>query len=267
MSAYVEHGEPHPALTPFVASVGYARGDVAHGRERVLPTGRAQLVVNLDADAMTSRHAGGEDRIGGAGLVGTTSTHAEVDPAHQRETVWVAFRPGGAYPFLPAPASAATDQLVELETLWGRTGAVLRERVLEAPTPAAKLRVVNQVLLDAAARPLEPDPRVRYAVRALDRGATVRSVVDDLGTTPKRLIHAFTEQVGVTPKLFGRIRRFQRLLAAVPYDQPVDWAALAARCGYADQAHLIHEFRALAGIRPTEYRARSAGEQNHVPLG
>lgn len=263
---HVVHGDVHPALAPFVESIGYGSADLRHGTERVLPTGGAQLIVNLDADVMSSRHHGAEERIGGAGLVGVTSTHADVDPAHQRETVWVAFRPGGAYPFLPTPVGEATDLLVDLDAVWGRAGRGLRERLLDAPTVEAKLRVTNQALLDAASGPLEPDPAVRHAVRALSEGAAVGSVVDDLGTTPKRLIRTFTEQVGVPPKRFARIRRFQRLLSAIPYDRPVDWAALAVTCGYADQAHLIHEFKALAGLRPTEYRARGATEQNHVPL-
>ncbi|MQA81978.1 MAG: helix-turn-helix domain-containing protein [Streptosporangiales bacterium] len=255
-----------PALAPFVRTVGYFEFDLAHRRERVLPTGSAQLLLNLADDRLTSEAAGTAHRTAGAALSGVWSSHAEIDPAQQRSIVCVGFVPGGAYPFFSAPAAATAGSLVDLGDLWGRDGAVLRERLLEAPTVEARLRIVEEALLARAVRPLRIDPAVRHAVSSLHRGDRVGDVVERLGTTPKRFIRTFADQVGVTPKRFARIRRFQRVLQAVPHDRPVDWAALAASSGYADQAHLVHEFRTFAGVSPTGYRARSAAERNHVVL-
>ncbi|MQA05563.1 MAG: helix-turn-helix domain-containing protein [Streptosporangiales bacterium] len=257
----------HPALRPFVASIGYYEGTFGHTRERVLPTGSQQLMVNLTDDVMGTWRPDGPRQIGGAGLVGTATGPVDVDPGHQRQTLFVAFRPGGGRPFVPFPAAESTDELVELQQVWGRAGGVLRERLLAQPTPEAKLEVLAAHLLAHAQRPLQPDPSVGYACAALDRGMAVHEVVDRLGVTPKRLIRTFHEHVGVGPKQFARIRRLQRVLRAVPHDRPVDWAALAVRQGYADQSHLIHEFRDLTGITPGRYRARSPGERNHVVLG
>ncbi len=92
-------------------------------------------------------------------------------------------------------------------------------------------------------------------------------VADRLGRTPRRLSRDCAEQLGLTPKRYARVRRFQRLLRRVNTGRGApDWAALAADCGYHDQAHLIHEFRALAGITPSAYAPRSPLERNHVPL-
>lgn len=255
-----------PVLAPFVRSVGYFEYDLAHSRERVLPSGAAQLLLNLADDSLTSEAAGTAHHTAGAALCGVWPSHAEIDPAEQRSIVCVSFVPGGAYPFFSAPADATAASLVDLGELWGRDGAVLRERLLEAPTVEARLRIVEGALLARAVRPLRIDPAVRHAVTALHRGDRVGDVVERLGTTPKRFIRTFSDQVGVTPKRFARIRRFQRVLRAVPHDRPVDWAALAASSGYADQAHLVHEFRALAGVSPTGYRARADGERNHLVL-
>lgn len=256
----------HPVLRPFVASIGYYEGTFSHTRERILPTGGQQLMVNLTDDVMGTWRPDGPRRIGGAGLVGTATGPVDVDPTHQRQTLFVAFRPGGGYPFLPFPAAESTDELVDLHQVWGPAGAVLRERLLEQPTAEAKLEVLTAHLLAHAHRSLRPDPSVRFACAALDRGMAVGEVVARLGVTPKRLIRTFHEHVGLPPKQFARIRRLQHVLRAVPHDRPVDWAALAVRHGYADQSHLIHEFRDLAGITPGRYRARSAGERNHVVL-
>jgi len=256
----------NPLLTPFVAGLGYVESAGEPGWEVALPSGTMQILVNLHADELTSvREKMQQTR--GAALQGPSFTPSLIDVRHQRAIAWIAFRPGGAWPFLPAgfPTADAQDLLVDLDQVWGRDGAVLRERLLAAPTRAAKLQVLEDVLLARATAPLVPDFGVHAAVAALQHGAPVGAVTDRLGWTSRRLTRALTEHVGLAPKRFARVRRFQRLLFASTARDP-DWARLAAECGYHDQAHLIHEFRAFAGMTPTSYAPRSAAEHNHVPL-
>ncbi|MEV7078185.1 AraC family transcriptional regulator [Streptomyces sp. NPDC093516] len=260
-----------PALAPLAGALGYLEGRYAHAAELALPTGGVQLLVNLDRDALSSAPAGGPPvRTGGAALQGPYTRPALIDPAQQRAVVWVAFRPAGPYPFLAAPVGALRDRLVGLDELWGTDGAVLRERLLQARAaggPEACLRELERALLRRAVRPLEPDPAVRLAAALLDRGTPVTEVADRLGWTSRRLVSRCTEQLGLPPKRYARMRRFQRLLRRVNTGPGTpNWALLAADCGYHDQAHLIHEFRALAGITPTAYAPRSPRASNHVPL-
>jgi AraC-like DNA-binding protein len=254
-----------PALAPFISSIGYLEGRFPHGRERVLPTGTAQLLVNLDRDALHSAPDGLPPvRTGGAALQGPHTRSAVAETADQRAILWVEFRPGGAAPFFPGLADAC-DQLVPLDAVWGRRGATLRERLLAAGSPEAMREVVEDALL-AAAEPPRPDPALAVAVAALHRGATVAEAADRLGWTTKRLVRLFSAQVGLAPKRFARVRRFQRLLSAAAATRGGDWTRLAAECGYHDQAHMIHDFRSFAGQSPTEYAPRSAAEPNHVPF-
>jgi AraC-like DNA-binding protein len=261
---------PHPVLAPFVHFSGYFRLDAPPTLERVLPTGELQLLVNLRQDELrTYGHDGGETvaPIGGAALQGAQMCHSVIDTSQQNAVVLVCFKPGGAYPFFAPPPGATAEQLVEVGQLWGRTGGVLRERLLATSNPGDMLRLLEATVLESVVRPLEPDPMVRYAVAALDRGDSVGEVTERLGMSPKRVGRRFTEQVGLTPKRFSRVRRFQRALRSIPHDRPVDWAGIAATCGYFDQSHFIHDFRAFSGISPTGYRPRSPGEPNHVPIG
>jgi AraC-like DNA-binding protein len=263
-----------PALAPFISSMGYLEGRFPHGRERVLPTGTAQLLVNLDRDALHSAPDGlPPTRTGGAALQGPHARSAVVDTADQRAILWVDFRPGGATPFFPGPAEAR-DMLVPLDAVWGRRGTALRERLLTAGSAEAMREVVEAALLAAAELP-RPDPALAAAVAALDRGATVLEAADRLGWTTKRLVRLFSAQVGMAPKRFARVRRFQRLLSMAAArgegsdGRPAwggDWARLAAECGYHDQAHMIHDFRSFAGQSPGDYSPRSPAERNHVPF-
>lgn len=255
-----------PALAPFVESLWYSAGPQAPGRELVLPTGVMQLLVNLHSDELRTYDGADVRRVSGAAMQGARSGATVIDTGQLRAIVGVAFKPGGAFPFTVAPPSATAGTIVELDALWGRDGAVLRERLLSAPTPRAVLRTLEDVLLARAARPLEPDPATAFALAAFEHGASVTAVVDRLGMTSKRFARRFVDRVGLTPKRFARVRRFQRLLGSISSDVEVDWARRAAECGYYDQSHLIHEFRALSGLCPTEYQPRSLWERNHVSL-
>jgi AraC-like DNA-binding protein len=259
-----------PALRPFIASLWHYTSDasnLSHARERILPTGTMQLLVNLQEDEL--RTYGGADfsqatSIRGAAISGAYARPFGIDTDEQRCIVGVAFHPGGGAPFFAPPCDALREEHVELERVWSRDGALLRERLLEAPTPAAALRTLEAVLLSRVAHPLEVDKPVDFALGAFERGAPVGHVTDRLGMTPKRFIRRFQEQVGITPKRYARVRRFGRVLEAYEHGRAVNWSAVAASCGYFDQAHLIHEFQEFSGMNPTHYRPRATGDRNHA---
>lgn len=235
----------------------------------MLPTGRTHLLVNLYEDEF--RTYGGPDcqavhRTHGSALFGPRSQSAVIDTKEQRCLVRVDFKLGGAAAFFRLPLNETCNQMVELDQLWGRDGAVLRERLLEARTVKAKLQILETALVEHLASSQQPDPAIPAAACALERGISVSEVTLRLGLLPKTLVRRFHHHVGLGPKRFSRVRRLQRVLRSMSADSPVDWAALAADHGYTDQAHLIHDFRALTGIAPSAYRPSPTGERNHVPL-
>jgi AraC-like DNA-binding protein len=260
---------PSPWLAPFVSSIGYAEFDAGPGFELGLPSGTVQLLVNLDRDELRNIPVGGGPATvtGGAAFQGPYDKPVLIDPADQRRIVWIAFRVGGAYPFVPADAADLRGSLVDVDDLWGRrAGALLRERLLSAADPTGLFSEVEVALRECARRPLEKDDAVASAAANLHRGATVAETADRLGWTPRRLGREFAERVGLAPKRFARVRRFQRVVRVAAGSASPDWARLAAEHGYHDQAHLIHDFRALAATTPGAYRPRSPSEPNHVPI-
>jgi AraC-like DNA-binding protein len=263
---------PRVELAPFIESFWFAHDDVArpHALERILPTGSAQLIVNLFEDetrAYDPEAIGRCESTPGTILAGVRSRFGIIDTAEQQSVAGVCFRPGGAYPFFDAPAHEVANADVPLESLWGvQRTSILRERLLAASTADAKLDVLERTFLEAVVRD-RLHRAVVYALTAfrhVPHTTTIARVTNAVGLSPKRFIERFKTEVGVTPKTFCRIRRFQRALRAAHAGARVDWSDVALSCGYFDQAHFIHDFREFSGITPTLYQAARTEHRNHV---
>jgi AraC-like DNA-binding protein len=265
---------PAPPLSDFVDLIWLYQGCEGrpHVKERILPTGTVGMVINLQEDETRTydrEDTGLVHRTGGATVTGARSEFIVIDTAEQQWVMGVEFKPGGAAPFLRRPASELQDTQVPLDALWGAPGRTLRERLLEAPSSEARLGVLERALLEAAARNLERHPAVRFAVREFLQVPHVRTVADvtgQLGWSPRRFIQTFSEQVGLTPKLFCRVRRFQAALRLLQGQGRIDWTETALSCGYFDQAHFNRDFRAFSGLNPSAYAAHRTAFPNHVPI-
>ncbi len=264
---------PRPPLAEFVARFWYYEGVAPpHAMERVLPDGAMQIVINLRDDALRvydPQNPARFQRFPGCLACGARSSFVVLDTASQTATMGVHFKPGGAFPFLAESAGALRDADTSLDALWGAAANDLRAQLCAAATPEDKFRLLEQTLL-ARVRPLlVGHPAVAFALRqfrVMPDMPTVAAVVAQAGLSPRHFVQVFSDAVGLTPKLFCRIRRFQNVLRALEGGQRVAWADVAVACGYCDQAHLIRDFQAFAGLTPTAYLARRGVHGNHVPL-
>lgn len=230
---------------------GYAQ---PHSCERLLPTGNMDMVLSLGGEH-------GQDVVSGA-----RSRFTLLDTSRPLTLIGVRFRPGGGFPFFGVPAGELQNLSVPLETLWGAQAARLRERLLEAQTPAARFDILEEALLQRLRAGRSRSAAVRYAIgRFKDptRAASVAAVVERTGFSQRHFIATFRDEVGLTPKVFARVTRFRRVIDSLQGSREIDWSALALECGYFDQAHFIHDFRDFAGISPSAY-LRHRTSSNHV---
>jgi AraC-like DNA-binding protein len=268
---HYRHRVPSPPLDAFIASIWVFQNDPQpHALERILPTGAAQLIVNLKEDQTRlydSEHPHVCTATAGTVLSGVWSRYQVIDTSEQEYVAGVAFKPGGTVPFMRVPAHEMSDADIPLEALWGRDRtAILRERLLEGRCVDEKLDALEAVLRELWAPP-GLHPAVTYALAAFARTpltTSVAAVTDAIGLSAKRFIERFKSEVGVAPKRYCRIRRFQRAVGLANRGRNVDWASVALDCGYFDQAHFIRDFRAFAGLTPTGYQAARTLFQNHV---
>jgi AraC-like DNA-binding protein len=267
---YLSH-TPSPPLRRFVENLWSLSDAPAHARETVVPSGTLEMVFNLGDDRIRVYHCTPDasrcQRLTGAIVSGAYRAPFVIDTRAHESVIGVHFEPGGAWPLLGVPPGELADAHVDLETLWGRPARELRERLIAEPTPARRFRILEEALLARLTAPARSHAAVHAAIDLLgQRGVHVASVAASVELSHRRLIELFTAEVGLTPKLFARLCRFQRAFARATAMGPTDWVELAIDCGYFDQSHMIRDFLAFAGTSPTEIlqRPQERVKVNHL---
>ena len=264
---------PAAPLASHVDLIWFAsRGPAAHSRERSLPTGRVDIVIPLLQQSIVRYER----------VESTDATHlhgAVVSGAHDHFSVrgmggassvmGVHFKPAGAAAFFGGVHGELRNRTVLLEALWGPMARQLRERLQAASSVSIKMRILEDALLLRLMNAASPDSMVTWALRALHRDPTaarIDAIQRASDCTAPRFIRRFDAAVGLTPKRYARVLRFNSLLPRIVRVGPRDWAELAVEGGFYDQAHLIHEFRRLAGVTPAAYLPVRPDQPTHVPV-
>ncbi|HEX3810644.1 MAG TPA: DUF6597 domain-containing transcriptional factor [Rhizomicrobium sp.] len=262
---------PPPPLNAFIANFWHWEGDnPGHAKDTVMASSRLAILINLKEDALD--WYGGKDfadnnRLKGMALCGMHTAAFAIN-AYQPYMMGVDFKPGGAAPFFRAPMGEFQNNHVSLQDIWGPDAERLHQRLIQAPSPRDRFAILQQALLGAAPRDIDFHPAVAAAMTRLASGRVCRvaALAAQAEISHKRFIRLFMDEVGVTPKLYLRMTRFQNLLDRVWNAPSVDWAEAAARHGYFDQPHLIREFREFSGFTPAQYMTMRGPYTNHVPL-
>lgn len=261
---------PQSLLSQFIEFFWMREGEhLSAVQTRLLPMGMMELVINLQEDSIPlfdrqSRVQRGSTN--GIMLCGTHSENFIVQVERKISVMGVHFKPGGGTAFFGLPAGELHNENISLDELWQGHAAQLRDHLLKTSLKN-RFSILERFLMQMLLKPA-PHPAVDFAVQQFQRSTlpTVRSVTDQIGFSTRHFNQLFRDQVGLTPKLFCRIQRFQQVLNLLALKNQVNWMDIVFTCGYFDQAHLIHEFRAFADCTPTEYLSQRGFHPCHVEL-
>jgi AraC-like DNA-binding protein len=240
-------------------------------RDRVLPNGVVELIVNLgsgDQGVVDEQHPERSQRFKRAWVAGLQRGPLVIDAASESRLVGIRFAAGRARRFLGMPMHELTDRVFEADALGIRRLDELRERLADSDSTATRVAHVERWLLESGTTSDGEFDCIQYAVSQL-RDPTlsrrIRDISAELGLSHRQLIDRFRNVVGVTPRRLARIYRLQAVIRYLAKRSRVNWSRVAADCGFADQAHLNRELRDLAGMTPTAYLARrDADDSDHV---
>jgi AraC-like DNA-binding protein len=194
----------------------------AHSQERMLPMPTTELVIDL-GESMTN--------VPVALVVGPHSEHWALDTSRAITVIGVHFKPGGAFPFFGVPANDLHNVRVSLDELWGPRAALMIEQVRAGSSAERKFDVLERLLLNAA-RTLTRHRSVDFALRQLS-GLSLHGGIADIahvvGMSQRRFLERFRGEVGMAPKLYARVQRFQAVVQAVQTLKDVNWTQVG--CG------------------------------------
>lgn len=269
--------EPCPALRPFIAQL-WASGPAPQVllrpmRERVLPTGCAHLVFRPDApplrvfDLRTRTLAAELTRCV---LAGPRSLAYERSTHSRAPSVGAVLRAGAARSIVRSPLTNIAEQHFDARDVLGPSVDELCERLADARSAAQQLDELEAFLLAIVASATPLPTMVRRAVRDLERdpNTPISALVAQSNASHRHFCATFEAHVGLTPKRFARVRRFDRAARALAVEGVgvERLAAIAARLGFSDQAHLSREFAAHSALTPSEYLRATPVEHRHVPI-
>ncbi|MDR8393904.1 helix-turn-helix domain-containing protein [Aliifodinibius sp. S!AR15-10] len=249
-------------------SEGYQPGYV---KERVLPTGSSQLIINLEDTRFRHFEGVQQDKTqeyDRAIIAGIHSHPVFLDSRTRASTMGVVLKPGALQALFGYPADEFRDQVISFANVTTADIPALRQQLDEATTSKLKFSLLESFLNNHLDREFQPNPAVLFSARQLAHPNGLHSVSeisDKTGYSRRRLTELFRNAAGFTPKEFARVQRFQRALKKIRKPHFPDLPDIALSSGYYDQAHFNRDFKALSGLTPTQYLQNQTDEINHLP--
>lgn len=267
---------PASPLNDFVENFVYFEGlSAAHNLYRFLPDGNTEILIDLSEfpqyiyDNETLQII---QTCRAAWVSGVRTQPITIPSGTGSRMLIVAFKKGRAFPFYPFPVSELTDTVVSADLVFGRAILDLREQLLAAQSIRRMFLLLERFLLHQAGDSLYGDYFTRciqYALHNIIHQPTAHrldQLSDQIGYSQKHFIDLFKRQVGILPKQYLKIMRFQRAIRTIENQAAINWSQIALESGFYDQAHFIHDFKHFSGFTPNEYLQRKASLLNYVPV-
>lgn len=247
------------AFSPLIArTTGYHEKTSESRRFRETATAIVPVILSF-GDAISLVEAPDATLVGGSFASFTAGVHTGpvVLESHGSQfCLQVDLTPLGAYRlFGGMPADDIADQMVDLSHVFG-DGDELVHRLADAASWEARFEILDGALRRGFSEGPEPRAEVAWAWHQLASsrgGVAVGDLADEIGWSRRHFAAQFRRHVGVPPKTFGRIVRFDKAVDMLVPPSGRSLTFVAAACGYADQAHMTRDFKEFAGVTPTEY--------------
>lgn len=261
-------------LANYMESMFHFKGFMPdHSIERVVPTGHVFVIFELD------------------GMVRNTFDNNTLKPIASFEKVWISgvhedyisisahadsemfvfqFKPYGAFPFLHQKVANLSNRVIPAQEIFGNEIVLLHKKIKEADTSEEKFNLGEAWLKSRIDNNLIPPKEVIDFLTELHKQPVVNytELISAYPHTQKHLIDQFKKYIGLTPKYYQRMLRFNEILQKIQQEQQVNWPDVALMCGYSDQSHFIKEFYHFSGFNPTEFIKQELQheEPNFFPL-
>ncbi len=250
-----------PDLADWIVSFwqleGAAIKDPSLVGQRVLPDGFPELIVHLQTPYQR-RQRGQLHQDPKAFVFGQLCEPIELHSDQSVLAIGARLHPAALAQLASLPGHEFHQGPIPLRDLWGAEGRALERRMRASASTSGALELLVSTLRRLRQRKPSTS-RQQLAVHATawihqtqGRGS-IHNLSNYLGYSRRHIERLFNENLGISPKFFARLHRFQALQRTIASVSDLDWLTLAIDSGYADQAHMIREFREFSGQTPLEF--------------
>jgi AraC-like DNA-binding protein len=270
----LESHELSPPLDALVESIFHFKdSEPDHSIERLVPTGHSFIIFELDG---IERHTFDNETLKPnatyreAWVSGVHRDYISISAHQHSEEFVIQFKAFGAHPFLHLPMYQLADKVVSGDEILDGVLLDLREDLYTASSSSDKFAVAEGWLNSRFDKKLAPPTTIVDVIVRLqaEPASKLKEIISSYSGTHKHLISQFKKFVGIPPKHFQRILRFNDVFIQMQTDQFLSWADIANSCGYSDQSHFIREFKKFSGFNPESYLSEEFEDDttNFFPL-
>jgi AraC-like DNA-binding protein len=243
-----------------------------HLIDRFLPDGNVEIIIDLDSKPKfiygneTLKEIQSVCRVWASGV---RTEPISIGSGKDSSMMIIAFKRGMAYPFFPFPMNEIVDCVVEADLIWGHDFMILREQIIENRDSLKKFHLAEKFLIKQFIDKCSFNPCIQFALNQIIKypnQITLNKLSNKIGYSQKHFISLFKRQVGITPKSYLKLMRFQKTINEIEKFTKIDWTLISHDCGFYDQAHFINDFKLFSGFTPEEYFKRRSSYLNYVPI-
>jgi len=213
---------------------------------RVVPDGCIDVIFDL--------HARSYEKA--AVIAGTMTRPIFAELEGRVDYLAIRFLPGGFLHFFDDPACDIADRIVPLDMISGRREHDLTEHLVEEDHLNNRIKLIEDYFGSLLTRNNRSDPAVRSALGSILRhkgSIEISQLSRSVNSSHRQLCRKFSRWIGVSPKSFCRIIRFQNTLRMLSAGSDPNLLSIALDGGYYDQSHFIHEFNSYYGLNPSDF--------------
>ena len=266
------HSPKYP-LNQFIESFLYYKDyKPDHVIDRFLPDGNVSVIIDLTESAkyiydnytlkeiQTCKHVW---------FSGIRNKPISIPSGKDSEMFVINFHKGKSYPFVSEPLHTLTDCVVDGDLVLTEEILNLRDALLNIVSVSQKFIYIENSLLHYYKKKLIENPFIDFAVSKIVQSPnliSIQEIANKVGYSQKHLIKIFNDHVGLTPKAFLKVIRFQKAITDIQTASEIHWANMAYDCGYYDQSHFIDDFKTFSGFTPAEYLKKARSFVNYIAV-
>lgn len=193
-------------------------------------------------------------------VYGQRESYIEIQPSGDVGIIGVRFYPGGCSPFLKFPICELINQAVNLEEIFGTKGRYFEDKIINSKDNKTRLEIIQNTLLQELFDPKKFDFLMDDFVNKIIRANGTYSIEkfsNESKISVRQIRRRFLSAIGIGPKRFSKIMRFQKTLRLIKFGQNNTLTSLIHNSNYFDQSHFIRDFKNLAGSPPKEFLAKT----------